>query len=96
MSQIRGRCYDGASVITGVKSGVVARVKAAEPKSCVHSLLWACTKFNMCRYLRLCKLMQDALDTTHEIIKLINKKSPRHESMFKRLKEEIACDGSGI
>ena len=74
----------------------MARLKAAEPKSCVHSLLWACTKFNMCRYLGQCKLMQDAFDTTHEIIKLINIKSPRHESMFKRLKEEIDCDGYRI
>ena len=34
MSKIRGQCYDGTSVMTGVKSSVVARVKAAEPELC--------------------------------------------------------------
>ncbi len=29
MSKIRGQCYNGASVMTGVKSGVVARVRGA-------------------------------------------------------------------
>ena len=39
--------------------------------------------------IRQCKLMRDALDTTHEIIKLI-KKSPCRKAIFKRLKEEMA------
>ncbi len=95
MSKVRGQCYDGASVMTGVKSGVVARVKAAEPRAVFthcygHALNLACADT-----FRQCKLMQDALDTTHEITKLI-KKSPRRDSIFKQLKEEVACDGSGI
>ena len=39
--------------------------------------------------------MQDALDTTHEITKLI-KKSPARDAIFKRLKEEMASDSPGI
>ena len=39
--------------------------------------------------------MQDALDTTHEITKLI-KKSPARDAIFKRLKEEIGSDSPGI
>ena len=61
MSKIRGQCYDGSSVMTGLNSGVVARVKAAEPRAVFthcygHALSLAC--------FRQCKLMQDALDTT--------------------------------
>ena len=39
--------------------------------------------------------MQDALDTTYEITKLI-KKSPARDAIFKRLKVEMASDCSGI
>ena len=39
--------------------------------------------------------MQDALDTTHEITKLI-KKSPARDAIFKRLKEEMGSDSPGI
>jgi len=95
MSKIRGQCYDGASVMTGVKSGVVARLNAAEPRAVFthcygHALNLACADT-----FRKCKLMQDALDTTHEITKLI-KKSPRRDGIFKRLKEEMASDCCGI
>ncbi len=34
MSKIRGQCYDGASVMTGVKSGVVAKLNAADLELC--------------------------------------------------------------
>ena len=39
--------------------------------------------------LKRCKIMQDALDTTREITKLI-KRSPARNAIFKRLKEELA------
>ena len=45
--------------------------------------------------IRQCKLMRDALETTHEISKLV-KKSPRRDATFKRLKEEMANDSPGI
>ncbi len=95
MSKIRGQCYDGASVMTGVKSGVVAKLNAAEPRAVFthcygHALNLACADT-----FRQCKLMQDALDTTHEITELI-KKSPRRDGIFKRLKEEMASDSCGI
>jgi len=48
-----------------------------------HSLNLACSDA-----IKQCK---DALDTSYEIIKLI-KKSPAHETIFKKLKAEIDCD----
>ena len=31
--QLRGQCYDGASVMSGVKNGVVAQIQTMEPKA---------------------------------------------------------------
>ena len=33
VSKVRGQCYDGASAMSGAKSGVVARVHAVEPRA---------------------------------------------------------------
>ena len=95
VSKVRGQCYDGASAMSGAKSGVAARVRADEPRAVFthcygHSLNLACADT-----IRQSKLMRDALDTTHEITKLI-KKSPRRDAIFKRLKEELASDSPGI
>ena len=95
ISKVRGQCYDGAATMSGAKSGVVARLYAAEPRAIFthcygHSLNLACGDT-----IKRCKLMQDALDTTHEITKLI-KKSPARDAIFKRLNEEMGSDSPGI
>ena len=46
-SKVRGQCYDSASMMTAVKSGVVARVYTTEPRAffthCYgHALNLAC------------------------------------------------------
>ena len=69
VSKVRGQCYDGAATMSGVKSGVVARLCVAEPRAVYthcycHSLNLACSDT-----IKRCKLMQDALDTTHETTK---------------------------
>ena len=95
ISKVLGHCYDGASAMSGAKSGVVARMQAAEPRAVFthcygHALNLACVDT-----IKQCKLMRDALDTTYEITKLI-KKSPRRDAIFKRLKEEMGSDSPGI
>ena len=95
ISKVRGQCYDGAATMSGAKSGVATRLYAAEPRAIFthcygHSLNLACGDT-----IKRCKLMQDALDTTHEIKKLI-KKSPARDAIFKRLKEEMGSDSPGI
>ena len=91
ISKIRGQCYDGAATMSGAKSGVATRLSAAEPRAVFthcygHSLNLACVDT-----IKRCKLMQDALDTTREITKLI-KRSPVRNAIFKQLKEELASD----
>ena len=95
ISKVRGQCYDGASAMSGAKSGVVARMQAAEPRAVFthcygHALNLACADT-----IKQCKLMRDALDTTYEITKHI-KKSPRRDAIFNRLKEEMGSDSPGI
>ena len=95
LSKVRGQCYDGAATMSGAKSGVAMRLCAAERRAVFtdcygHSLNLACGDA-----IKRCKLMQDALDTTHEITKLI-KKSPARDAIFKRLKEEMGSDSPGI
>ena len=55
-----------------------------------HSLNLACADT-----INTCKLLKVALDTAHEITKLI-KKSPRRNAIFDRLKEEMVSDTPGI
>ena len=95
LSKVRGQCYDGAAAMCGTKSGVVTRMYKVEPRAVFthcygHSLNLACSDA-----IKQCKLMQDALDTTHEITKLI-KISPARDAIFKRLKVEMASDCPGI
>ena len=87
MSKVRGQCYDGAAT----KSGVACKVSNEEPRAVYthcygHALNLACGDT-----IKKCQLMKDALDTTHEITKLI-KKSPKRDTCFERLKTEIAPD----
>ena len=91
LSKVRGQCYDRAAAMCGSRSGVVTRLCAVEPRAVFthfygHSLNLACSDA-----IKQCKLMQDALDTSYEIIKLI-KKSPGREAIFKKLKAEMDCD----
>ena len=39
--------------------------------------------------------MKDALDTSYELIILV-KKSPRHDAIFQKLKEQMSNDSPGI
>ena len=73
ISKVRGQCYDGASAMSGTKSGVVKKMCDAEPRAVYthcygHALNLACSDM-ICQ----CKLMRDALDTTHEITKIVKK-----------------------
>ena len=73
--------------MAGCKSGVATRINADEPGAIFthcygHSLNLACSDA-----IKRSKLMQDALDTTHEITKLI-KKSPGREATFRALRCE--------
>ena len=95
LSEVRVQCYDGASTMSGYKSGVTANLLQEEPKALYthcygHALNLACAdaiKHN--------KVMKDTLDTAHEIVKLI-KYFPKRQSSFMTLKAELAPGTPGV
>ena len=86
-SKLRGQCYDGASAMKGIRSGLVPRIQELEP----HTIYTHCYghSINLAANdaLKGSKLLKDALDMTREITKLI-KYSPRREAIFQSLKEQ--------
>lgn len=93
LSKLRGQCYDGCSTMSGLRSGVAKRVRDEEPRAVFthcysHSLNLAASDS-----VKKSQLMKSALDTTHEITKLI-KLSPRRDAIFKQLKDE--SDSSNV
>ena len=91
--KLRGQCYDGASTMSGIKSGVAERIRRLEPRALFthcygHSLNLAASDM-----IKQVKLLKDSLGVTHEITKLI-KYSPRCEGIFQRLKENLPSSSS--
>ena len=86
VSKLRGQCYDGAATMAGAKAGVAKKLLDEEPRA----VYLACGDT-----IRNFKLMKDALDTAHEIVKLL-KRSPRRDTCFASLKADLAPGIPGI
>ena len=81
--------------MAGVKYGVAAHILEKESRAVFthcygHSLNLACNDT-----IKKSKLMKDALDTTHEVTKLV-KKSPARDVIFCQLKDDLCSDCPGI
>ena len=90
-----GQCYDSASSMSRPRSGVAKKISDLESRAVYthcygHSLNLACMDT-----MKSSKVMQEALDITEEITKLV-KLSPRRGSVFQRLKDEITPQDAGI
>lgn len=80
ITKFRGQCYDGASSMSGRRSGVAALLQSEEPRAVYthcygHALSLACGDA-----VKKCKIMKEALETSYELIKLV-KKSPRRDAI---------------
>ena len=91
----RGQCYDGASSMSGSKSGVATRLLALEPRALYTHCYGHALNLAAQDALKSVKVMADALDTVYEITKLI-KKSPKRDIIFKKFKDDISTDSPGI
>ena len=94
-SKLRGQCYDGASSMSGIRTGVATQIQKEEPRAVYthcygHSLNLACSDT-----IKRCKVMNDALDVTQEICKLV-KKSPHRDALLHRIKEQLSDNSPGI
>ena len=87
LSQCRGQAYDGASNMSGPKSGVATRIFKEEPAAlpiqclahCINPCLQDVTHQN--------KSIRDALDLVFELVGLI-KFSPKRAHLFSSLQKE--------
>ena len=95
MELCQGQCYDGASVMSGTKSGVAATISSEEPRAVFTHCYRHSLNFTVGDTVRQRRLMKSALETVSEISKLI-KKSPKRDAMFQNLKHEIAQDCPGF
>lgn len=95
LAKARGQCYDGASNMAGIRNGVATQIQKEESRAIFthcygHSLNLAASDT-----VRRCKTMKKALETTHEITKLV-KYSPRRENLFNTIKGEMAPGMPGV
>ena len=84
-----GQCYDGAANMAGSRNGVATQIASEESRVIfVHSYGHA---LNLAARdtVKKNKLLQNTLDTTLEISKLL-KFSPRRDAMFSALKSQIS------
>ncbi|XP_065903857.1 zinc finger MYM-type protein 1-like [Dysidea avara] len=90
VTKIRGQCYDGASSMCGIRNGVAKQIMDLEPRALYthcygHSLNLAASDV-----VKQSKILQDALDTTREITKLI-KYSPRRDNIFQGIQDMMSA-----
>ena len=95
LSKVSGQCYDGAANMAGSKSGVAMQIKSEEPRAVFthcygHALSLACGDA-----IKHCKILRDALETTHEITKLV-KLSPRRDAIFHEIQQTVAPGSPGV
>lgn len=95
LNKLRGQCYDGASSMAGSRSGVAKRITELEHRALFTHCYGHALNLAACDTIKRMKVMKDALETTHEITKLI-KYSPRREGIFQRMKSLSASNSPGI
>ena len=84
-AKLRGQCCNGCSTMSGLKTGVAKRISDEEPRAVFthcygHSLNLAASDT-----IKKSSMLRNALDTTHEITKLI-KFSPRRNAILNQFK----------
>jgi hypothetical protein len=92
VDRCRGQCYDGAAAMAGPRSGVATQLLSEEPRALFCHCYGHSLNLAVCDSI---KVIQDAMDLTHEITKLI-KFSPKRGAVFDKLKEELSPDTPGF
>ena len=92
---LRGQCYDGASTMSGAKSGVAKQILMEEPLAYYTHCYGHALNLAANDTIRNIPVLKNALDTTHELSKLI-KRSPKRDATFRKLKAEIQPGSPGV
>ena len=91
LTQCRGQFYDGASNMSGSRSGVAARL-LLEEKRAVYTHCYAhALNLAIGNTLKWSKICCEAMEVACEITKLI-KFSPKRNAAYDKIKAEESCD----
>ena len=91
ITNCRGQCYDGASNMSGIRTGVATRINALESRALYTHCYGHALNLAVQDTLKSIKVMEQCLEIVHEITKLV-KKSPNRDAIFKHIKDEISGD----
>lgn len=91
----RAQCFDGASNMIDARSGVATLIQKEEPRAILVHCYGHSLQLAVCDTVKQIRIMSDALDTTNEISKLL-KYSPKRDTLFEKIKKELAPDTPGF
>lgn len=96
LNKCRGQCYDGCSTMSGHKNGVVVRIKEDEKRALYTHCYAHSLNLAVGDTMKTSKLLNDTIDTTFELTKLV-KKSPKRDAKLKSIKNKIVpdCESDG-
>ena len=92
LDNCRGQCYDGASNMLGKKSGVAKQIFETQPKAHYSHCHCHSLSLSVKDLTKQSKLLSDTMDTAGEIA-VLNKFSPKRETMVASLKE-VTVEGT--
>ena len=95
LSRCRGQCYDGASNMSGPRSGVAKQLRDEEPRALYLHCHGHALKLAAGDSIKKCKVTKDALDVTFEVSKLV-KFSPKRSLELEKLRSELALESPGF
>ena len=96
LSHCRGQCYDGASSMSGSKSGVATQIAKEEQRALYLHCFGHALNLAVADSVKKSKVCCDALETAMEVTKLV-KFSPKRNALFDQIKSEDEHSfGSGI
>ena len=93
--RMRGQCYDGASTMSGTKSGVAKLITDIEPSAIYTHCYGHALNLAANDTVKRCDLMKNTLDTAHEICKLV-KSSPKRDALLQQIKQDVQADIPGV
>ena len=99
LCRCRGQCYDGASSMSGSKTGVATRLIEEERRAVFVHCFGHALNLAVGDTLKRSTVCKSSLENAYEITKLV-KFSPKRNSMFDRIKADVRekdhAEGTGI
>lgn len=93
LSQCRGQCYDGASNMMGIRSGVAQQILECQPKAYPTHCHAHCLSLGVKDTTKNCKILTDTMSNANEVVKLI-KYSPKRENWLNDIKANLTDEDS--